>query len=195
LAAVAAAATALVAAPRTLADDTWRWPRPSDVPVASVQTALAPNDFRIFNDYATPERVFSSRRTTVHYVVSGIDAPPLNDDEGGAFAAPERSITTQTYGSQLLWRYLDLRNGAPHDQVSFATRRTGGEAALIYRLESDTPGYPNTLVRIDPGRSNRRRRLTFRTPARLAERATHRPMLVVSNGNLNHAARSGVTTR
>ncbi len=53
-------------------------PRPSDVPGA--QTSLAPNDFQIYNDYASPERTYSSRTAVVHYVVRGIDAPPLNDD-------------------------------------------------------------------------------------------------------------------
>jgi hypothetical protein len=54
-------------------------PRPSDVPAAD--TALAPNGFQLYNDYATPERTFSSRSAVVHYVVVGIDAPPLNDDD------------------------------------------------------------------------------------------------------------------
>jgi hypothetical protein len=53
-------------------------PRPSDVPAA--QTAMAPNDFQIYNDYSSPERTYSARRVVVHYVVFGIDAPPLNDD-------------------------------------------------------------------------------------------------------------------
>jgi hypothetical protein len=55
-------------------------PRPSDVPAA--ETAVAPNDFQVYNDFATPERTYSSRRAVVHYVVLGIDAPPLNDDDG-----------------------------------------------------------------------------------------------------------------
>jgi hypothetical protein len=54
-------------------------PRPSDV--ADAQTSIAPNDFQVYNDYASPERTHSSRRTVVHYVVLGIDAPPLNDDD------------------------------------------------------------------------------------------------------------------
>ena len=54
-------------------------PRPNDVPGA--QTAMAPNDFQVYNDYATPERTFFSRRAVVHFVVLGIDAPPLNDDD------------------------------------------------------------------------------------------------------------------
>jgi hypothetical protein len=54
-------------------------PRPSAVPGA--QTSVAPNDFQVYNDYASPEQTFSSRRAVVHYVLTGIDAPPLNDDD------------------------------------------------------------------------------------------------------------------
>jgi hypothetical protein len=54
-------------------------PRPTDVPRAD--TAIAPNGFQVYNDYASPERTYSSARAVVHYVVLGIDAPPLNDDD------------------------------------------------------------------------------------------------------------------
>jgi hypothetical protein len=54
-------------------------PRPSDVPAAD--TTLAPNGFQLYNDYASPERTYASASTVVHYVVLGIDAPPLNDDD------------------------------------------------------------------------------------------------------------------
>jgi hypothetical protein len=54
-------------------------PRPNEVPF--VETAIAPDDFQVFNDYASPERTYSSDRVVVHYVVLGIDAPPLNDDD------------------------------------------------------------------------------------------------------------------
>ena len=57
----------------------YKRPRPSDVPAA--ETSIAPNDFQVYNDYASPERTYSSRRAVVHYVVLGIDAPPLNDDD------------------------------------------------------------------------------------------------------------------
>ena len=57
-------------------------PRPSDVPGA--QTTIAPNGFQLYNDYPSPERVYASDRVVVHYVVLGIDAPPLNDDDGNA---------------------------------------------------------------------------------------------------------------
>ena len=54
-------------------------PRPSDVPGAA--TAVAPNGLQVYNDYASTERTYSSERVVVHYVVLGIDAPPLNDDD------------------------------------------------------------------------------------------------------------------
>lgn len=54
-------------------------PRPTDVPGA--ESAIAPDGFQVYNDYASPERTYSSNRIVVHYVVLGIDAPPLNDDD------------------------------------------------------------------------------------------------------------------
>ncbi|HEX6699804.1 MAG TPA: hypothetical protein VF101_03660, partial [Gaiellaceae bacterium] len=44
-------------------------------------TSIAPNDLQVYNDYASPERTYGSRRAVVHYVALGIDAPPLNDDD------------------------------------------------------------------------------------------------------------------
>jgi hypothetical protein len=74
-------------------------PRPSDVPAA--ETAMAPNDFQLYNDYASPERSYSSGRAVVHFVVLGIDAPPLNDDDADGIPdyvervgeAADRSLT------------------------------------------------------------------------------------------------------
>jgi len=57
-------------------------PRPDAIPPDQVYTDLAPNALRVFNDYATPSRVYSSKRAAVHYVTVGPDAPPLNDDDG-----------------------------------------------------------------------------------------------------------------
>jgi hypothetical protein len=54
-------------------------PRPSDVPDAP--TSIAPYDFQVYNDFASPERTYAPRRVVVHYVTLGIDAPPLNDDD------------------------------------------------------------------------------------------------------------------
>ena len=63
----------------TAANAATKRPRPSDV--IGAETSMAPNDFQIYNDYASPARTYSSRRAVVHYVVVGIDAPPLNDDD------------------------------------------------------------------------------------------------------------------
>ena len=59
-------------------------PRPDDVPAAQVVTAIAPNELQIYNDYASPSRVYLAQGSVVHYVVAGVDAPPLNDDDGDA---------------------------------------------------------------------------------------------------------------
>jgi len=59
-------------------------PRPTDVPRGEVETAMAPNALQAYNDYATPGLAFPSAHATVHYVLLGIDAPPLNDDDGNA---------------------------------------------------------------------------------------------------------------
>jgi hypothetical protein len=74
----AAALAALVTAPA--AGAAYERPRPTDVPHA--ETTAAPNGFQLYNDYASPERTYSSQRAVVHYVILGIDAPPLNDDDG-----------------------------------------------------------------------------------------------------------------
>jgi hypothetical protein len=74
-------AAALLAATPPLATAGKR-PRPTDVPPAQVFSEVAPNALQVFNDYATPERLYASQRTVVHYVALGIDAPPLNDDDG-----------------------------------------------------------------------------------------------------------------
>jgi hypothetical protein len=77
----AAAIVALLVMPATATAGPKR-PRPNDVPGA--QTAVAPNGFQVYNDYASPERTYSARSVVVHYVVLGIDAPPLNDDDADA---------------------------------------------------------------------------------------------------------------
>jgi hypothetical protein len=56
-------------------------PRPTDVPGAEVAASFAPNELQIYNDYGTAALVYASRRAVVHYVATGIDAPPLNDDD------------------------------------------------------------------------------------------------------------------
>ena len=74
-------AIALVVAAIFVGDAAAQRPRPSDVPPGEVTTLVAPNDFQVYNDFSTPSRTFASRRAVVHYVVLGIDAPPLNDDD------------------------------------------------------------------------------------------------------------------
>ena len=56
-------------------------PRPTEAPPGQAVDLLAPNELQIYNDYATEPVTYSSRRTDVHYVTRGIDAPPLNDDD------------------------------------------------------------------------------------------------------------------
>lgn len=56
--------------------------RPDEVAPAQAVTAVAPDELSVYNDYATPARTYASQRVVVHYVVLGIDAPPLNDDDG-----------------------------------------------------------------------------------------------------------------
>ena len=74
-------AVALVSAAVLVGDASAQRPRPTDLPPGDVTTLVAPNDFQVYNDYATPARTYASRRAVVHYVVVGIDAPPLNDDD------------------------------------------------------------------------------------------------------------------
>ena len=74
----AAALGALLLLP-AVSDAAAKRPRPTDVPFA--ETVMAPNGYQVYNDYASPERTYSSERVVVHYVGLGIDAPPLNDDD------------------------------------------------------------------------------------------------------------------
>ena len=50
------------------------------VPAPAVEQ-LAPNAIQVFNDFVSPARTYESRRAVVHYVVLGVSAPPLNDDD------------------------------------------------------------------------------------------------------------------
>jgi hypothetical protein len=74
-----AALGCLVLASVSAAEAAAKRPRPTDVPRA--ETSIAPDDFQVYNDYASPGRMYSSRGAVVHYVAFGIDAPPLNDDD------------------------------------------------------------------------------------------------------------------
>jgi hypothetical protein len=55
--------------------------RPRPDAGAGTETTVAPNDLQLYNEYTSPERTYVSERVVVHYVVLGIDAPPLNDDD------------------------------------------------------------------------------------------------------------------
>jgi hypothetical protein len=80
ISAIAAVALLATAAPATAA----KRPRPTAVPPAQVVTEVAPSAWHVFNDYAMPSRLHASQRAVVHYVVIGVDAPPLNDDDADA---------------------------------------------------------------------------------------------------------------
>jgi hypothetical protein len=57
-----------------------RW-RPTNAP-GFVVTAVAPNPIKLYNDYTFGAQTFDASRAVVHYVDRGINAPPLNDDDG-----------------------------------------------------------------------------------------------------------------
>src|SRR5262245_50464220 len=67
--------------PSSPSADAARRPLPPEGPAGQVVTDVAPNALQIYNDYATPAQAYAARRAVVHYVVVGIDAPPLNDDD------------------------------------------------------------------------------------------------------------------
>lgn len=74
---VAAAAVALLA-PAAAAGQRVR---PTDLAPDRVTTETAPNELQVYNDFASPSRAYTAGSAVVHYVVLGIDAPPLNDDD------------------------------------------------------------------------------------------------------------------
>ena len=77
---VGSVASVLLAAAAPLANAAQR-PRPTDVPPGQAVSEPVPDALQIYNDYATAALTYSSRRAAVHYVVRGVDAPPLNDDD------------------------------------------------------------------------------------------------------------------
>src|SRR3954468_3969600 len=54
--------------------------RPDTVPNPAAEQ-LAPNAIQVLNDFVTPARAYAADRAVVHYVVLGVSAPPLNDDD------------------------------------------------------------------------------------------------------------------
>jgi hypothetical protein len=59
-----------------------RRPRPDHAPSGAGEDDAPPNGLALFSDYATTPRTYASRHAVVHYVTSGLSAPPLNDDDG-----------------------------------------------------------------------------------------------------------------
>lgn len=76
-------------------------PRPPDTPAGEATEVVAPNALHSFNGYGTPEHLLIGDRAVVHYVTSGVNAPPLNDDDADgipdyvedAGAAASRSLS------------------------------------------------------------------------------------------------------
>jgi hypothetical protein len=54
--------------------------RPDTVPNPAAEQ-VAPNAIQVLNDFVTPARAYAADRAVVHYVVLGVSAPPLNDDD------------------------------------------------------------------------------------------------------------------
>src|SRR3954470_2360307 len=54
--------------------------RPDTVPNPAGEQG-APNAIQVLNDFVTPARAYAADRAAVHYVVLGVSAPPLNDDD------------------------------------------------------------------------------------------------------------------
>lgn len=79
---VAAGLVALLAAAAPVTGAAAKRPRPDQPGAGAAAGSFEPPPLAVFNDYSTPERTFALQRAVVHYVVLGVDAPPLNDDDG-----------------------------------------------------------------------------------------------------------------
>ena len=149
----AAALGALLLVPATTAAG-YKRPRPPDVPAA--ETSIAPHGFQIYNDYASPERTYSSQRVVVHYVVLGIDAPPLNDDNAdgvpdtssaSARRGTRRSRTSSAVGSGLRGRTI-AADGRPDIYVSRFSPGTLGVS--IPAVEAEGGAFAVVANNLDP---------------------------------------------
>ena len=153
--AIMAAALLVVAPAPALAAKRPR-PRMSPAPAAD---QLAPNAIQVFNDYVTPARSYASRRAVVHYVVLGLSAPPLNDDD--ADGVPD---------------YVERVGDAADTAIAYYERRgfahiladTGGPDA---RPDLYVSRFARRLLR---RRASPRRRRRRRVPGRV-ERARPEP--------------------
>jgi hypothetical protein len=128
---VAGGLLATAAASRASGAD-WLRPRPSDVPAESVQTSVAPTKLRVFNDFATPERIYAARHVVVHFVEIGIDAPPLNDDDRDAVPdyverVAEAADVAIEYFARRGFRPIRPDNGGPDERPDvYVSRFTPG---------------------------------------------------------------------
>jgi hypothetical protein len=151
-----AALGALLLAPTTPAAG-YKRPRPSAVPRA--ETTVAPNDLQLYNDYASPEWTYASQRAVVHYVVLGIDAPPVNDDDADAVPdyverVGDAADTALAYYERRGFRLLPADDGGPDARpdiyisrfspgtlgVSFPAARAEGGAFAVVSNNLDPSG-------------------------------------------------------
>ena len=107
-------------------------PRPSDGAPGAASEQYAPNGLALYNDFRTPERVYAGRSAVVHYVTSGVSAPPLNDDDGDGVpdyvervaAAADRALD---YYSRRGFRAVRPDRGGPDARPDlYVTRFTPG---------------------------------------------------------------------
>jgi hypothetical protein len=108
-------------------------PRPDAIQPNDVYTDLAPNALAVFNDYATPSRTYSSSRSVVHYVTSGLDAPPLNDDD--ADGVPDY-VERVAEAADVSIRYYERRGFA-----AIAPDTGGPDASPDIYISRFAPGY------------------------------------------------------
>jgi hypothetical protein len=126
-----------------------------------VVTSEAPNEFQLYNDYAVPEQRHASLRAVIHYVQSGIDAPPLNDDDRDLVPdyverVGEAADTAITYYERRGFRPIrsDVGGGdtRPDLYVSRFTPGTFGVSFPATRAEGGT--FVVIANNLDPSRSD-----------------------------------------
>jgi hypothetical protein len=108
-------------------------PRPDAIPPGQVYTDIAPSALRVYNDYATPARVYDAARVDVHYVTQGPDAPPLNDDD--ADGVPDY-VQRVAAAADTAVAYFERRGFAP-----IAADAAGPDSSPDIYISRFTPGY------------------------------------------------------
>ena len=101
---------------------------------------MAPNGYQVYNDYASPERTYSSERAVVHYVEHGIDAPPLNDDDADGVPdyvelvgrAADRALAY--YERRGFWRRFPTRMGLTRGPTCTSRASCRGRSVSPSRL-------------------------------------------------------------